>query len=574
MGFKEAFFGEGEGYNYGALCMPQMPWKKDQQKLVFYGVDEPLPILVSLLMGLQHCFTMVGNVITPPYVIFRFSVAPEDPDLQAYAVASALIVSGICTLIQVSKIPIPFTKEIFGRQFYLGSGILGVMGTSIAFLPIYEVAIQQQINNGIDPIKAYGNMLGNTLICGFLEIFLSCMPAKVLRKLFPPLVTCITVILIGVTLTGVGIKYWGGGAVCADYIWKDHKLAVAAGITPGAVCTNGDVKLHYGSPEFIGLGFSVMCMLIFVEFFGSVFMKNCNVIIALLFGYIIAGLSSYEGASFVSTSRIEDAPYITFLFVETFPIGFYGPGLIPLLIAFYVTTVETAGDITAVYDASYLDVKSERYTESLQGGLLSDGFCSIFSALLTSMPNTTLSQNNGVVSMTKCASTRAGYACGCWLIIMGVLSKISGIITSIPDCVLGGMTTFLFVNVLVSGISLSSQLDMSSRRVKFIMAVSLALGVGVTVWPFAFKDQRGSPYTANFWPCTDCSETMQGLRNGVSIILSTGYCIGSISAMFLNALLPEDPGMLNMERKDFAPSKEEEVVEDFPVEEPIKEIEP
>jgi xanthine/uracil permease len=93
-------------------------------------------------MGLQHAFTMVGNVVvTPPFVIFRFSVAPDDPDLQAYAIAAALITSGFCTLIQVSKIPIPYTENVFGRQLYLGSGILGVTGTSIAFLPIYEIAI-------------------------------------------------------------------------------------------------------------------------------------------------------------------------------------------------------------------------------------------------------------------------------------------------------------------------------------------------------------------------------------------------------------------------------------------------
>jgi xanthine/uracil permease len=94
---------------------------------------------------------------------------------------------------------------------------------------------------------------------------------------------------------------------------------------------------------------------------------------------------------------------------------------------------------------------------------------------------------------TKCASRSAGYACGFWLVLMGVLSKVSGIITSIPDAVLGGRTTFLFCNVLVSGISLATQLDMQSRRVEFIMGISLALGVvGVTIWPFAFKDIRAS----------------------------------------------------------------------------------
>lgn len=156
------------------------------------------------------------------------------------------------------------------------------------------------------------------------------------------------------------------------------------------------------------------------------------------------------------------------------------------------------------------------------------------------MPNTTFSQNNGVIALTKCASRRAGYACGAWLIFLGIFGKVAGIITSIPDCVLGGMTIFLFANVLASGINLTKLVDLESRRNRFIMAFSLALGVGVTVFPYAFLDRRGSPYTAPFWQCADCSPAMKGLRNGVSIFLSTGYCIGSVTAMVLNTILPCD----------------------------------
>lgn len=90
---------------------------------------------------------------------------------------------------------------------------------------------------------------------------------------------------------------------------------------------------------------------------------------------------------------------------------------------------------------------------------------------------------------------------------------------------------------------MAATLDLHSRRVKFILALSLAIGVGVTVWPYAFLDMRASPYTANFWQCADCSQTMKGLRNGVSIFLSTGYCIGTVIAMLLNAVLPEDAGV-------------------------------
>lgn len=124
------------------------------------------------------------------------------------------------------------------------------------------------------------------MVCCLLELFLSLLPVKVITRMFPPLVSAITVILIGVALTGTGMKYWGGGVVCAEMKWKEHRQAVAAGVgpIPGPTCFNGEVALGYGSTEFIGLGFSVMVMLVFIEVFGSTFMKNCNVIIALLFG--------------------------------------------------------------------------------------------------------------------------------------------------------------------------------------------------------------------------------------------------------------------------------------------------
>ena len=255
-------------------------------------------------------------------------------------------------------------------------------------------------------------------------------------------------------------------------------------------------------------------------------MKNCNVILALLFGYFVAGVSSYDSGTeklkYVLPDNILNADPITFLWTTNFPIGFYAPAVLPLLIAYLVTTVETVGDISAVFESSELDTDGEDYEQSIQGGLTSDAFNSILSSLFTSMPNTTFSQNNGVIAMTKCASRRAGIACGLWLILMGVFGKIAGLITSIPDCVLGGMTIFLFCNVLVSGITLAQRCDLHSRRTKFIFAMSLAVGVGVTVWPYAFQDMRASPYTANFWQCADCSNNMKALRNGVSIFLSTG----------------------------------------------------
>jgi uracil-xanthine permease len=556
------------------LCSPSLPccgekYKWENKEMHFYEKDEKLPLVVAILMGFQHCFAMAGGIITPPFVIFQFALRFQDPNITQYAISAALIVSGICTFFTIYQWQIPFSEKIFGRRLVVGTGVLSAMGTSFTFLPICEAAIGQMKLNFVQEFGAaamtddvlrsfYGKILGTVLICSPVEIILSFVPIRYLRKVFTPLVTGVTVILIGASLVGTGMKYWGGGVVCAEYSWTSHASLQENPYNdpppvPGflTTCTNGFVKGNYGSIDFLGLGFSVMAMLVFIEVFGSAFMKNCNVVIALIFGYFVAAVASGpNGESYVDTQKIADAPWLTFLWVYTFPLGIYAPAVIPLLVAFFITTVETVGDIGATYEASELDVHSVDFEESIQGGLLADGLSSMFAAFCTTLPNTTFSQNNGVIALTKCASRYAGYAAACWLLLLGVVGKIAGIITSVPDCVIGGMTIFLFANVAVSGIGILATEDLTSRRARFIAAFSLAIGLGVTVWPWAFADPRGSPYTANFWTCEDCSETMRSVRDAVSIVMSTGYCIGAICAIILNGILPSDaPLVTAAERK-------------------------
>lgn len=504
----------------------------------------------------------------------RFSVDGfpfANVDLVQYAIASSLILAGIFTIVNCLQFKIP------GTPYVLGTGVLSVLGTSFTFLPIFQNAIDDMKADGVDGYDAYGKMLGTTLICSFLEIFLAFVPKDKLRRMFPPIVTGVAVMCIGIGLTGTGMKYWGGGAVCSEMAWKlngqaNHLVGFgsitenATGVkwnkispNPSANCAAGDVSLPFGSPEFIGLGFSVFLMLIVIELFGSPMMKNCNVIIALLFGYFVAGVSEKCVGSncykFVTDDNIENAESITFLWVKSFKLGFYGPAVFPLLIGFLVTTLETIGDIGAVYDASEEPIDdNEEFDKSVQGGLLSDGVCSFLAALGTGMPNTTFSQNNGVIALTKCASRRAGVACGCWLILFGVLAKISGLISAIPDCVIGGMTTFLFVNVFISGLNTVAKSDLMSRRNRMILAISLGVGIGVAIVPWVFADQRASRNSSPFFPCSgpwrtedDCTKAEQAVRDGIVQFLSTPYCVGTVLAILMNAILPPDMEIL---RKD------------------------
>jgi uric acid-xanthine permease len=175
-------------------------------------LDEPLPILLAAIMGLQHCFAMVGGLITPPLIVFRFAICgfPFCPPLEQYAISASLLISGVSTLINVTQFKLPYSDKFFSRPIFLGSGLLSVMGTSFTFLPIFEIAITQMKNEGIDGSIAYGKLLGTSMICSMLELGISFLPINTIKNMFPPLVTAITVMLIGVTLIGSGMKVCSG----------------------------------------------------------------------------------------------------------------------------------------------------------------------------------------------------------------------------------------------------------------------------------------------------------------------------------------------------------------------------
>jgi len=174
------------------------------------------------------------------------------------------------------------------------------------------------------------------------------------------------------------------------------------------------------------------------------------------------------------------------------------------------------GDIHASADASKLreDMTDEEYEKSVdervQGGLLADGLNTFAAAWMTQLPNTTYSQNNGVISLTNCGSRAAGIACCCWLIFFGVFAKVAALITSIPDCVLGGVTTFLFANVVVSGIRIvaSDEAFMSGdRRARAILSISLGIGCGVAMKPGWVEPYLANSHMYGIWPKTsDCAQ--------------------------------------------------------------------
>ncbi|KAJ6620131.1 xanthine/uracil permease [Mycena sp. CBHHK59/15] len=513
------------GYDYGWLCMPTLPFSKNSHAPPFYALDDELPLVLAIASGLQHALAMLAGLITPP-IIFA-SALNLDSSTSSYMISASLIGCGILSLVQISRIP------LFGG-YYLGTGLISVVGTSFSTLSTATAIFDAMYRDGTCSSTtaadgnvtrnacpdAYGKLLGTSLICAFLEMFIAFVPPRVLKRVFPPMVTGTVVLLIGAGLIGdSGVLNWGGGSNgCQDF--------PTSGIFKLCPTIFAPRPLPWASPEFIGLGFLSFVSIILTELFGSPFLKNISIIVGLAVGCIVAGAAGY-----IDGSSIKTAPTITFLWVHTFKIGVYPPAILPMLAVYISLAMEAIGDITASAEVSRVDVQGIEFDSRIQGGVLSDGFGGFISALFTVAPLSIFAQNNGVIAITRCANRAAGRWCCVFLILFGVLGKISGALLAIPNPVLGGVTTFLFASVSVSGLRVLS-FNRYTRRERFVLAAALSFGIGDLIVPGIF--------THLFDGVNNPNSALQGFFNSITIILSTPFLIAGIVAVVLNMILPVD----------------------------------
>ncbi|KAK1962231.1 hypothetical protein LY78DRAFT_720200 [Colletotrichum sublineola] len=319
-GAKSRFFtkdGLVGDYDYAHLFRPNLPFmKKSRRAAPFFGLNDRMPTLLALLLGFQHALAMLAGIVTPPILLSGAAGANLTGEMQQYLVSTALIVSGLLSLIQITRF------HILKTPYYIGTGLISVVGISFSVIPVAQGALAQMYANGFCPTDAQGNKLpcpdgygaiiGSSALCALIEIAISFMPPKIMLRVFPPIVTGPTVMLIGINLIGTGFQNWmGGSGPCAnptsDFFARCPNIAA-----PHA--------LPWGSAEYLGLGFSVFITIIICERFGAPIMKSTSVVIGLLVGCIIAAACGY-----FDRSGIDSAPAVSFIWVHTFKLSLYGP---------------------------------------------------------------------------------------------------------------------------------------------------------------------------------------------------------------------------------------------------------
>lgn len=438
---------------------------------LIYGLHDRPPAVEAFFVALQHVLASFVGIITPPLIISgALGLAPGDT---GYVISMSLFVSGVATFIQCRR---------FGP---VGSGLLSLQGTSFAFLgPVIGVGTGA-IAAGSSPTEALGLIFGLCFFGAFVEIILSQF-LHLARQIITPIVSGTVVMIIGLSLVKTGIISMAGG--------------VAAQQTD-----------TFGSYQNLGLGGLVLVIIIALNMTGNRYLRIGAIAIGLAVGYIV---SLFLGL--VDFSNLSSLPLVRIPIPFRYGLGFNFTAFIPFVFLYLITAIETIGDLTATSAVSGEPVSGSTYLRRIKGGVFGDGVNSLIAACFGTFPNTTFSQNNGVIQMTGVGSRYVGFFVAGIFVLLGLLPVVSGVFQSLPQPVLGGATVVMFGAIAVAGINIISSVPLD-RRSLLIVAVSLALGLGVVYVPEILADKPAL------------------LQN----VFSSGISTGGIAAIVLNAVLPQ-----------------------------------
>lgn len=423
---------------------------------IIYDVDDLPPARDALPLGVQHVLAMfLSNIAVPLIIAGAIGMAGGD---KPRLVQIALVMAGLATIVQAYPLGI------------IGARIPMVMGTSFAFVGgIIMIAKQYNLETA----------LGACLAAAVIEIIIGVAYARVAR-VFPPLTAAIVVILIGLTLMPVGLDYAAGGPKASDY-GAAHHLAVAGTVF-------------------------VVTLLLNQLFTG--FLSYASIILGAAVGYVMAlvwGLvdfSSMGGAAWFSLPEL--LPY---------GLEFQLEPILLMSFIYVISALETMGDISATI-AALGRMPSDR---EMRGGLVADGVMSGLAALFGAFPNTSYSQNVGLIHFTGVASRHVAAIGGCMLVVLGLIPKVGAAISTIPHAVIGGSGLIMFSMIFASGVSIVHHRVLLNKRNLVILAVSVGLGLSVQFRPAVLAH------------APDWAKTLFG----------QGLVVGGLAGLVLELILPK-----------------------------------
>ena len=425
--------------------------------------DTP-PLVEAVPLGLQHVLAMFASNVTPSIIVAGAAGLAFGGPEQVYLIQMAMLFAGIATLFQTIGIgPV-------------GARLPIMQGTSFAFVGVLA---------GIAATQGLGVALTACLIGGIVHFFLGSV-IQHLRFLFPPLITGLVILAIGLYLIPVAIKYAAGGA--ATFQMEAES---------------------FGSLMHWSVALTVVVVALVLKFFTKGIISNAGILIGLVAGYLLAFALGMVNFGAVANAAVFVTP-------QPLPYGFeFSLGaVIAVVLVSIVSAIETVGDASATTKAG---AGREATDKEIAGATYADGLGTAVAAVFGGLPNTSFSQNVGIVGMTGIMSRHVVTIGALFLILCGLLPKVGAVIASMPLPVLGGGVIVMFGMVAAAGLNVLTEVKMN-RRNMVIIAVSLAAGLGLNLVPSA----------------------VQYLPGVVKTLMTSAVAPTAAVAIFLNLVLPEE----------------------------------
>jgi len=427
------------------------------------------PMHVAIPLGIQHVLAMFIANITPAIIIagaagFGFgSNSPDFPNM-LYMIQMCMLLAGVTTLLQT-----------------IGAGPIGarlpiVQGTSFAFIPIM---IPLVAGGGVE---AMAIVTGGVLVGGLFQAALAPFIGR-MRFALPPLVTGLIILMIGLSLLKVGIQYAAGGVPAIG-------------------------KPEFGSLANWSVAGTVIVVTLALKFYARGMLSSAAVLIGLIAGYALAYMMGMVSFGNVGKASVFAMP-------KLFPFGieFAAGAIIGICLMSFISAIETVGDVSGITKGG---ADREATDKEIEGATYADGLGTALSSLAGALPNTSFSQNVGLIAMTRVMSRHVATIGAIFLIICGLVPKVGAIIQTVPIEVLGGGVIVMFGMIASSGMKMLSEVNWNTRNM-MIFGVSLSLGLGLLQAP----------------------EAMQHLNGTLKALLGTGLLPAAVCAIVLNLVVPE-----------------------------------
>ncbi len=427
--------------------------------------DYAPPMAEAIPLGLQHVLAMFVSNFTPAIIIggaAGFAFGSSDA---IFLIQMSMLFAGIATLLQTLG---------FGP---VGARLPVMQGTSFAFIPVM-----------IPIVKTAGmaTLFGSIVIAGIFHTLIGTIIGRI-RNWFPPLVTGLVIVIIGLMLIPIGIEYAAGGA--GDF---------------------NKGKPDWGSASHWFQALVVIVVALGVKFYSKGILSSAAILVGLIVGYIV---SIPMGS--VSFSGIANAAW--FALPQPFSYGFElnFAAIIAMCLMCIISAIETVGDISGITKGG---AGREATDKELSGGTFADGLGTAVAGVFGGLPNTSFSQNVGLVSLTGVMSRSVVTLGAVFLIICGLVPKVGAIVSSMPISVLGGGVILMFGMVVSAGVNMLSDVNWNKRSM-FILAISLSVGLGLKMVPESLQHLGG---------------------HTLPLLLTSGLLPAALLAVVLNLILPDE----------------------------------